>query len=456
MEKRKHNQRLSAQLSAYVIALGGFLFGYDTGVINGSLAFMSLKDQLALNAGTQGIVSSALVFGGIFGALSGGRVADKIGRRKLLRWMAILFVIAALGCTFAANIFILVIFRFILGLAVGAVSGLSPMYLSEISTPDRVDQNVNKNAIAIVLGQVIAFTVNAVLGNIWGDWHPIWRVMMLMAAIPAILMWVASYKIPDSPRWQILHGKLEDGKEDFDNLGFSQEVAKRSITAIQNSLKRNKKTISLLQVFRNKSLVFILIVGMSLALIQQISGVNTVMYYGTVVLEDIGLSRGSSLYGNILIGLASFVASIIGTRLIAAHNHRNILLLGIIGNAFFLGMLSLILQMHLLPAHLLNIAVLIFLTLFLASHQGIVSPATWLMISEIFPLPVKARFMAFATGTIWLANFIISLIYPTLIALLGSAVTFMVFSLTNVFSILLTLFLIKPKKIQEAKHLSIK
>ncbi|MFT8359735.1 MAG: sugar porter family MFS transporter [Liquorilactobacillus satsumensis] len=458
MNKNTHNSRLMMKLFTYIIALGGFLFGYDTGVINGALAFMSLKDQLNLNAGTQGIVSSALVLGGVLGAISSGRIADRIGRRALLRWIAILFTAATIVCAWAPGIGILICGRFVLGIAVGAVSGLSPMYLSEISTPEKIDRNVNRNAIAIVLGQLVAFTVNAFLGNIWGDWHAIWRVMMLMAALPAILMWVGSYQIPDSPKWQLLHGKETGAKTSFEKLGFSSDLMQENVAVVQKGLQENKvkKNVPLRRILRNKPLLFVFIAGISIALIQQISGVNTVMYYGTVVLEDVGLSRGSSLYGNILIGSVSFLASIVGTRLIATHNHRNILLVGIFGNVVFLGILSLILQLHLLPTAWLNVAVLIFLTLFLASHQGIVSPATWLMMSEIFPLPVKARFMAFATATTWLTNFVISLIYPTLIAMFGSALTFMIFSLTNVFSIFLTLFLIKPAKIQAAKHAPIK
>ncbi len=137
MNKNTHNSRLMMKLFTYIIALGGFLFGYDTGVINGgALAFMSLKDQLNLNAGTQGIVSSALVLGGgVLGAISSGRIADRIGRRALLRWIAILFTAATIVCAWAPGIGILICGRFVLGIAVGAVSGLSPMYLSEISTP---------------------------------------------------------------------------------------------------------------------------------------------------------------------------------------------------------------------------------------------------------------------------------------------------------------------------------
>lgn len=154
----------------YVISLGGFLFGYDTGVINGALAFMSRSDQLNLTPSLQGIVSSSLVIGACIGALGCGKVADKFGRKKTLRLIAIIFTVATVLCAAAVNFWSMSIFRFVLGIAVGAASSLSPMYLAEISPDNLRSANVNKNAIFIVLGQLCAFVVNAILGNIWSAW----------------------------------------------------------------------------------------------------------------------------------------------------------------------------------------------------------------------------------------------------------------------------------------------
>jgi len=182
----------------YVISLGGFLFGYDTGVINGALAFMSRSDQLNLTPSLQGIVSSSLVIGACIGALGCGKVADKFGRKKTLRLIAIIFTVATVLCAAAINFWSMSIFRFVLGIAVGAASSLSPMYLAEISPDNLRSANVNKNAIFIVLGQLCAFVVNAILGNIWGDWGPIWRVMVLSAAVPSVILWINSFRISGS------------------------------------------------------------------------------------------------------------------------------------------------------------------------------------------------------------------------------------------------------------------
>ncbi len=166
-KKSKFNNSF-LKYSTYIISIGGFLFGYDTGVINGALAFMSKPDQLNLTPGLQGVVSSSLVLGAFFGALGCGRIADKFGRKQTLRWIAALFTSSTILCALSMNFLFMSFFRFALGLSVGAASSLSPMYLAEISPEPVRTINVNKNAIFIVLGQLSAFCMNAFLGNIAG------------------------------------------------------------------------------------------------------------------------------------------------------------------------------------------------------------------------------------------------------------------------------------------------
>ena len=201
---------------------------------------------------------------------------------------------------------------------------------------------------------------------------------------------------------------------------------------------------------KNKKLLYLLITGIVIALIQQISGVNTVMYYGTILLENVGMGAGGSLYANILIGVVSVIASIFGTRTIEKANHHKMLVIGLIGNVVFLALLGLVMKTTMFSQTITNVLVLIALTLFLANHQGIVSPVTWLLLAEMFPGKVKAQFMSVATATTWITNFIISLIYPQLIALLGTAIVFFVFALTNGFSILLSVIFVNGRKMKKA------
>ncbi|MDF8369962.1 MFS transporter, partial [Weissella paramesenteroides] len=352
-------------------------------------------------------------------------------------------------CALAINFWSMSIFRFILGIAVGAASSLSPMYLAEISPDNLRSANVNKNAIFIVLGQLCAFVVNAILGNIWGNWGPIWRIMILSAAIPSVILWINSFQISGSPQWLLFKRRVNKARQLFRRLGFKDTNALiKSQTEVID--ETDDRDFSWAVALKNKKLLYLLITGIVIALIQQISGVNTVMYYGTILLEKVGMGTGGSLYANILIGVVSVVASIFGTRMIEKANHHKMLIIGLIGNVVFLAILGLIMKSTMFSQTVTNALVLIALTLFLANHQGIVSPVTWLLLAEMFPGKVKAQFMSVATATTWITNFVISLIYPQLIALLGTAVVFFVFALTNGFSILLSFLFVNGRKMKNA------
>lgn len=235
----------------------------------------------------------------------------------------------------------------------------------------------------------------------------------------------------------------------FRRLGFknTNSLIKSETEAIEES---DDQEFSWSRALQNKTLLYLLITGIVIALIQQISGVNTVMYYGTILLEKVGMGEGGSLYANILIGVVSVIASIFGTRMIEKTNHHRILIIGLIGNVVFLALLGAILKSTIFSQTVTNALVLIALTLFLANHQGIVSPVTWLLLAEMFPGKVKAQFMSVATATTWITNFFISLIYPQLIAWLGTAVVFFVFAVTNGISIVLSILFVNGRKMSHA------
>ncbi|WP_057745076.1 sugar porter family MFS transporter [Liquorilactobacillus capillatus] len=448
--RQKETEDSFLKHTSSVIALGGFLFGYDTGVINGALSFLSQPDQLNLNSTQQGVVSSSLIIGCCFGALLSGRLADRIGRKATLQLVALIFTIATLGCSFALSINMLIAFRTILGLSIGCTSNLAPMYLAEISPSQWRSQNVNKNAVAIVVGQLAAFIVNAFLGNTWGNWSSIWRVMMGVAALPAILLVLLSFDLPQSPRWQVLNNSLTQAKENFEKLGFSQTDVHNSLQQAGKTTKTVKNKLRIKALIGNKHLRYLLTAGVIIGIIQQLSGVNAVMYYGTILLEKVGMSRGLSLYSNILIGTISTVAALVGTRVIVKHKHGQMLGLGLLGNAIFLGLLAVVLHTSLFSQASTNVTVLLLLAFFLAVQQGIVSPVTWLMLSEIFPQQIKARFMAISTTVIWLTNFVVSLISPILIGDFGTANVFLIFTCSNILCAIVTLLLLKPQKITHA------
>lgn len=448
MKKSQRLQNSFLKYCVYTISLGGFLFGYDTGVINGALVFMSKPDQLNLSPTTQGIVSSSLVIGACLGALGSGRVADHLGRKQTLRLIAIIFTVATFLCAFSFNYWLVSLFRFILGVAVGGASSLSPMYLAEISPRLVRSHNVNQNAIFIVLGQLAAFTVNAILGSIWGNWHDIWRIMVLSAAVPSVALWIGSFKLISSPKWLIFKQKTYQARRVVNQLGFRDE--QKFVDHSKQEVSQSQKAISWRDIFHNRFMRYLLFSGVLIGFIQQISGINTVMYYGTILLQKVGLGVDASLYANIFIGAVSVIASIYGTRLTERSNHHLMFVWGLLGNAVFLLILGLILKTSFFSTEMTNILVLLTLALFLANHQGIVSPITWLLLSEIFPQRIKGKLMSLATATTWITNFVISLIYPQLIAILGTAWIFFLFAIANGLSILFVKFFVDQKHLAAA------
>ncbi|WEV37939.1 sugar porter family MFS transporter [Lactobacillus sp. ESL0677] len=448
--KKVKKSNLFLRYTAFVIALGGFLFGYDTGVINGALTFLSRSDQLNLSSAEQGLVSSSLVLGCAFGAMAVGKLADNIGRKKLLQGIAVIFTVATLFCAVSINVQMLIISRFILGLSVGCASSLSPLYLNEIS-PDKLKaENVNKNSKAIVVGQLTAFTVNAILATIWPNWHPVWRVMMAVAAVPAFLLWLLSFDLPNSPFWQLMEGARNKAKRTFAKLGFPKLDIHEAIDEAKKSINARDKSFSWRLVFHNRAMLYLLLAGVAIGFIQQASGINTVMYYGTVLLEKVGMGAGASLYGNILIGLVSSLAITLGTKLLANLDHQRLLVTGLAANFVTLTILTLVMRAKNLPQTEINVLVLLILTLFLATQQGIVSPVTYLLLAEIFPQHLKTAFNSIGTAMMWITNFVVSLAFPVLMAALGTAGVFLTFAIANIVCVVIAEVMINPRLIKKA------
>ncbi|MDQ0866579.1 MFS family permease [Arthrobacter globiformis] len=201
-----HRKRLG--MVAMVATFGGLLFGYDTGVINGALRPMTA--DLGLTPITEGIVTSSLLFGAAAGAVGGGRLSDTWGRRKTIILLAVLFLVGALSCVFAPNFEVMVVGRVILGLAVGGASSVVPVYLAELAPYEIRGSLAGRNELMIVIGQLAAFVVNAIIGNLWGEFGGVWRIMLAVAAVPAVALFLGMLRMPESPRWLISRGRNQD------------------------------------------------------------------------------------------------------------------------------------------------------------------------------------------------------------------------------------------------------
>lgn len=385
-----------------------------------------MSEALNLNSFTEGLVASSLLFGAALGAVFGGRLSDYNGRRKNILYLAVLFFIATLGCTLAPNVTVMVIFRFLLGLAVGGASVTVPTYLAEMSPAESRGRMVTQNELMIVSGQLLAFIFNAILGNTMGDNSHVWRYMLIIAALPAIFLFIGMIKMPESPRWLVSNRKNEDALRVLrqvreDNRAKSELNEIKAAFEQESELK--KATFKDMAVPWVRRIVFL---GIGIAIVQQITGVNSIMYYGTEILKDAGFQTEAALIGNIANGLISVLATFVGIWLLGKVGRRPMLLTGLLGTTtalLLIGIFSLTLE----GSAALPYVVLTLTVMFLAFQQGAISPVTWLMLSEIFPSRLRGLGMGVTVFCLWIVNFFIGLIFPILLDKVGLSITFFIF-----------------------------
>ncbi|MBW8821750.1 MAG: sugar porter family MFS transporter [Streptomyces sp.] len=417
-----------------IATFGGLLFGYDTGVINGALPYMT--DDLGLTAVTEGMVTSSLLLGAALGAVIGGRLSDARGRRRTILALAVLFFVGALGCTLAPTTAVMVVARFVLGLAVGGASVTVPVYLAEVSPAERRGALVTRNELMIVSGQLLAFTSNAIIARAGGESGGVWRWMLVIATVPAVVLWFGMLVMPESPRWLASQTRFNEALEVLKQVRSRQraeaELAEVSALAVKEEQQRLGGWQDMKSTPWLRKLMF---VGFGIAIVQQITGVNTIMYYGTQILTDAGFAADSALTANIANGVISVLATFVGIWLLGRVPRRPMLMTGQTGTTtalLLIGVFSLVLPSGDARAY----AVLAMTVTFLAFQQGAISPVTWLMLSEIFPMRMRGFGMGVAAVVLWLTNFVIGLVFPSLVSGIGISNTFFLFVVAGVFSIL--------------------
>lgn len=414
-----------------IATFGGLLFGYDTGVISGALPFMSLSPDeggLGLTALTEGVVASSLVLGAAFGALFGGRLADRHGRRRTILGLAVLFLLGALGTALAPDLWTMVLFRVLLGLAVGGASATVPVFIAELAPADRRGRLVTQNELMIVTGQLMAYTSNAVIARTVGE-GGVWRWMLAIATVPAVLLWIGMLFVPESPRWLAARGRFEDAERTLglirDARHVDEEFAeiKRRVTADAGEPGVGWRDLGTPWVRR------IVVFGFGLASLTQLTGVNSIMYFAPTILLDTGLGTQAALTATIANGVVAVLAVSTGMWLLGRYGRRPMLLTGQVGVTLSLILIAfffLVLPESTARSYLVLGAMLTFL-LFM---QGCIATVFWLMLSEIFPLRLRGFAMGTAVFGTWMANFVVTLVFPPLIDAVGGT-TFLLFAAVN-------------------------
>ncbi|MEE1622229.1 sugar porter family MFS transporter [Zafaria sp. J156] len=423
-EPNKNLKRIMA-----VSTLGGLLFGYDTGVINGALPFM--EEDLGLTPFTTGLVTSSLLLGAAFGAMFGGRLADRYGRRRMIMALAGVFLIGTLGVSFAPAVAVMVPFRFILGMAVGGASVMVPVFLAEVSPAHLRGQMVTRNELMIVVGQLLAFITNAVLGNVWADQLHIWRWMLVLATLPAIALWIGMLRVPESPRWLASIGSYSEAFEVLQRIR-SAALARRELAEVTEAARQDyEATKGTVADLKAPWLRRVFLIGIGIAVCQQITGVNSIMYYGTEILKQAGFGTQAALTANIANGVVSVVAVFFGIWLLGKVGRRPMLITGQLGTISALALIGFFSSV--LPEGTARGFVILSLTVtFLAFQQASISTVTWLMLSEIFPQRIRGLGMGVATFVLWIVNFGVGFSFPMLVDAMGISNTFYLFAVLGV------------------------
>jgi len=402
---------------AGIAAISGFLFGFDTAVINGVLFF--LRRQFALDNFQLEIAASSLLLGCLLGAAGASLIGDRLGRRRSLLFAALLFAVSTVGAALAHTLLLFSAGRLMGGLAIGLASCLTPVYIAEIAPARNRGTLVSMNQLAIVVGILSAYVVSWKLAFL-GETS--WRWMLGVAAIPSLAFFLGLLTIPESPRWLILNGRREQGALVIARI-FGRDEGAAQIQAIE--VAGNAEDGSWREVF-GKPMRKRLGVALSLAVLSQVTGINTVLYYGSIIISDHfpGQSAGTAFLANVIIGVTNLLFTLVAMLFLDRWGRRTMLLCATAGMG--LSLLVLVAGLH-LPGTSPNV-MLASVICYVASFAFGMGPVVWIVISEIFPSKVRGRAASVATSTLWTSTLGVTFTFLSLVKILGISGTFAIYA----------------------------
>lgn len=422
--------RRYVKMVAAFAAIGGLLFGYDTGVMSGALLYIS--PEFGMNAAEEGRVTAMLLVGAAIGALLGGRVADWWGRRMTLLVNGVIFCAGSIWCALAGSVAELATARTFLGVAVGAVSIVVPMYIAEKVPAAVRGRMVSLNTLMIVVGQLLAYLVNSVLAPT-GNWH----LMLGMAAIPGAMLTAGMIFLSDTPVWLARKGRTDQAREVAARAGMSLEELSIVVEAEQlddagTAASGGAKTSEEFQALKKMRWIrATILIAMLIGVTQQITGVNAVIYFAPTMMSEVGISTTNAVYTSIVIGVVSVIACWVGLKIIDVVGRKRLLTWGLTGN--IISLLVLALTYSLADGSFTWAMVSLgLMAVFIAFQQAAVSPTTWLLISEIVPVQARGLGMGIAGLALWVANWAVAQFFLPVTEILSGSGTFVAFSMLGV------------------------
>ncbi|MGX9671717.1 sugar porter family MFS transporter [Mycobacterium sp. HM-7] len=427
----------SAVRIASVAALGGLLFGYDSAVING--AVKSIQSNFAIDDKSLGIAVASALLGAAVGAMTAGRLADRVGRLAVMTMAAVLFLISALGAGLAWNIWVLVAFRVIGGLGVGIASVIAPAYIAETSPRSIRGRLGSLQQLAIVTGIFLSLAVDALLAHLAGGasnmlWlgQEAWRWMFILMAIPAIVYGLLAFTIPESPRYLVATHRIPEARKVLTTL-LGEKNLEITIDRIQQTLESEEKPT-----WRDMckpgggplSLYGIVWVGLALSVFQQFVGINVIFYYSNVLWEAVGFDESSSFIITVITSVVNIVTTVVAIMLIDKIGRKPLLLIGSTGMTLTLATMAIIFgtapQVNGVPqlSGIEGPIALIAANLFVVAFGMSWGPVVWVLLGEMFPNRIRAAALGLAAAGQWVANWLITVTFPELRSMLGVAYGF--------------------------------
>ena len=415
-----------------VAALGGLLFGFDTGVISGAIPFIKL--EFYLNSYQEGFAVSNLMIACVIGALIAGPIADWTGRKKVLILCAVLFIVSAILSALPRSFTELVIARFIGGIGVGVASVVSPMYIAEISPAKIRGRLVALNQLAIVVGILLSYLSNWLLVDTGIN---NWRYMLVAEILPATTFLMGLFFILESPRWLTKEG-LEKDALDVLKVVAGAVNADHKLQKIKKSLAEKKTSLKELL---HPSLRRVLIVGILFSLFAHITGIDTIIYYGPIIFLESGFKTDSALLASVIIGITNLIFTFVGMAMVDKAGRRFLLLVGIAGMGISMTLVGFCMQSDMISAKW----TLLWIMTYIASFAMSIGVVIWVYLSEIYPTRVRGQALSVATMVLWLGNVILTQLFPVMMERFGGG-TFYIFSFICLLAFIFTWTMVKETR----------
>lgn len=416
-----------------IAALGGMLYGYDTGII--SSALLSIGRDFSLTDFGKELVTSSILVGGIVGAFSSGPLSDRIGRKLTILLVAVLFSLGAIVTSLVPNTSSMVISRFVLGIAVGAITQIMPVYIAEV-TPARIrGSSVVLFQVMIAVGQLISYVVGFFI-----EGH--WRIMFFLAIIPGVILFVGMLRMPESPRWLITRGQREKATDLLERIRGNRQEADKEVAGIVSVNQSESGSWSdLAKPWARPALI----AAIGIAILCQLTGINAVIYYAPTILNDAGFTSNASLLATIGVGVTLTLVTILGSWLVEAVGRRRLMILFIpvsivalivLGASFAGGP----------PAGAMKWVAVASMLAYIAFNGGSLSVIIWLINSEVMPLSIRGKATGLASVSLWVADLVVTLSTLSMISSLGAAATFWIYAGISVIAFVFVLVCVPETK----------